>query len=239
MLQLLLCDDDRAAAPKLKASIEQTAQALGTPVNVFLCHAEESIPPQVLAGCDIAFLDVDLGTNSSGGLHVAGTLRQANPACVILFVTHYIEYAPEGYEVGAFRYLLKRDIPAKLPVYLAQAIEEAARRRRTVSFSCGGEVIRLELARILYIEASLRRVRVYLEHSDRPPFEFYATLGELERSLGPAGFLRIQRSYLVNMQKIRRLQNYKVLLTDGTELPASEKHFQTIKSTYLKWQGAL
>ena len=65
---------------------------------------------------------------------------------------------------------------------------------------------------------------------------FYATMEEMENELAPAGFLRIQKSYLVNMRYIMKLNYNQVLLIDGTILPVSQKRFAEIKLQYMNWK---
>ena len=60
---------------------------------------------------------------------------------------------------------------------------------------------------------------------------------ELARQLEGAGFLRVQRSYLVHMVYIQRFQYGAVELRDGVRLPVSTKYYAELKQNYLKWKG--
>lgn len=60
---------------------------------------------------------------------------------------------------------------------------------------------------------------------------------DLTKQLEGAGFLRVQRSYLVNMIYIRRLQSDAVELQNGIKLPVSEKYYAQLKQQYLLWKG--
>lgn len=75
----------------------------------------ERIPDSILSGCDIAFLDIDFEGKRYNGIDIARRIRSKRKDAVIIFVTNYIEYAPEGYEINAFRYVLKSEISRKLP----------------------------------------------------------------------------------------------------------------------------
>ena len=70
----------------------------------------------------------------SSGIDLARTLRRENPGIVIIFLTNFIQYAPEGFEVQAFRYLLKRDMTEKLIPYFEAAIREVVRKKRSSPF---------------------------------------------------------------------------------------------------------
>ena len=80
-----------------------------------------------LSSYDIAFLDIDMGDSS--GIDLARTLRRETPGVVIVFLTNFIQYAPEGFEVQAFRYLLKRDMNEKLIPYFEAASKKSFNKR--------------------------------------------------------------------------------------------------------------
>lgn len=61
----------------------------------------------------LAFLDVGLKTTD--GIALGRRLRQIAPDIVLVYISAYLEFAPQGYTVNAYRYLLKRDIAAQLP----------------------------------------------------------------------------------------------------------------------------
>ena len=82
---------------------------------------------------------------------------------VIIFVTNYIEYAPEGYEVQAFRYSLKCDIFDKLDSYLQLAIIKLHSSREKFKIQVNGEIIDIPVENILYIESQLHTVTIIVQ----------------------------------------------------------------------------
>ena len=87
------------------------------------------------------------------GIDLARKLHNENPNAIIIFVTSYVEYAPEGYELRAFRYLLKTDVDTKLELYFSQAVEHFTTKREVVSIQNNGEIINLAVDDILYLES--------------------------------------------------------------------------------------
>ena len=69
-------------------------------------------------------------------------------------------------------------------------------------------------------------------------YSCYSSLPSFEKKLHPLGFLRIQKSYLVNMRHIKKLQCSEVILENGLTLPVSGKNYSEIKRAYLLWKGA-
>ena len=87
------------------------------------------------------------------------------------------------------------------------------------------------------MESRQRVMRQFTLTDTRSRGYFYASMEDTEKQLAPAGFLRVQRSYLVNMAHIQKLNYDKVILTDGTGLPVSQKMNSSIKAKYLRWRN--
>ena len=110
MLRILLCDDDARTLDKIHSKVRETMDALGEKVSISKYTNADMIGTAALATADLALLDVDLEKKDYNGVDLARRLRAAQPDCVIVFITNYLDYAPEGYEVQAFRYVLKRKL---------------------------------------------------------------------------------------------------------------------------------
>ena len=105
MINILICDDDSSFAARLKNLSEQYFSVHGIPAAVSAFSDAEEIGSETFASCDIALLDIDYVSKPYNGLDVARRLRAVRKDAVLIFITNYVEYAPEGYEVRAFRYL--------------------------------------------------------------------------------------------------------------------------------------
>ena len=68
-------------------------------------------------------------------------------------------------------------------------------------------------------------------------YRFYSSLANLEEHLATQGFLRIQKSYLVNMRRITKYQCNEARLDNGQTLRVSEKNYSENKKQYLLWKG--
>lgn len=230
-MKILVCDDDQKALGRVTALLAEPCRKIQAQLTATE-HPEEL---KDLSGFDLAFLDIDMkGVN---GLTLARRLRAARPDAVIVFVTNFIQYAPEGYEVQAFRYLLKPTLEEKLPACFVRAVEEIKRRRQSIVVRSDGNMVELHLQDVLYFESNQRIVTAFLSSGGKEVCRFYASLTELTRQLGDAGFLRIQRSYLVNMAYIQQFQYGAVELQNGVRLPVSAKHYAQHKQHYLLWKG--
>ena len=133
-----------------------------------------------LAGYDIAILDIDMGDFS--GIDLAWRLRKEKPGIVIIFLTNFIQYAPEGFEVQAFRYLLKTNMQERLVSYFEDAVKEVVRKKQIITISVNSELIDIPVNHILYLESNLRIVIMHLIHDERTEYRFYGNMTDLSPS---------------------------------------------------------
>lgn len=107
MLRMLLADDDPVFLSKLERLLTQYAAQQQRKVWID-AYPRDDLSGFVLQSYDIAFLDIDFGDRRGAGIDLARRLRQKRNDAILIFVTNYVEYAPEGYELRAFRYLPTR-----------------------------------------------------------------------------------------------------------------------------------
>jgi len=242
MIRLVLCDDSPVFLERLRSEIQaiQKEEKIFFAISTFSCA--EEISPSLLASADAFFLDIDFAGAGYTGIDLARKIREVNQFGVIVFATNYIEYAPAGYEVQAFRYLLKSEIPLKLRSCLKQVVEEIQNIQETVLLKCSGKSIPFSLTDVLYLEAQDHNVVVYVQppkSQDSKEYRLYTTLSNLEEQLINKGFLRIQKSYLVNMRRIQKLQCTGAMLDTGLLLKVSQKTYAEQKKKYLLWEGGV
>lgn len=217
-MYILICDDEPAVARQVEQLARQHLEQRGIPVQCAVCtRGEEVLARSDLAQYQLALLDVDLETMT--GIALGRRLKQQNPELVLVYISAYLEFAPEGYTVRAFRYLLKRDMERMLPIRQG--------RRET----------EVPLDQIYYLESDLRKINVYGETLHKPLCSYYGKLTDLPASLQEDGFLRVGRSFVVNMRYIRQISNYKVMLQNGVELGVSRNGYAAIRGAYLEWKG--
>ena len=232
-LHVLLCDDDPDFRNVLDDELTRIFRKHSLNASIVLTGSPSELSPELLANCDIAFLDIDFESEEQNGIDIARTLRQVNRRALIFFVTNYIDYAPAGYEVQAFRYILKRDIGEVLERYILQAVETVAEGKEYLQLRDQERVIRLTLEEITYLEVLDHYVSIYVGERS---YTLGATLSSMEQELESHGFLRIHKSYLVNMRCICKFSSRECVLTDGTVLATSAKNYAQQKQKYLMWK---
>lgn len=234
-INILLCDDDKDFLQR----ISDTVAGQPVPPGASICITKSSNPAEItdrqLSQYHIMFLDIDMDERS--GMDIARRVRELHLDTVIIFVTNYPEFSMEGYEVRAFRYLLKQELEQKLPNYFRDALAELPRDDKVLRFSANAESFNIPYKDILYLESNQRVIYLYTVKPMQAPDRFYGKMEDLAAELEGDGFLRIQKSYLVNMAYIKKFNYDRVVLFDGKELSVSEKRYSQMKVQYLSWKN--
>jgi two-component system, LytTR family, response regulator len=209
------------------------------------CHdGRETIAAIARHRPDLLFLDVEMPEVDGFGV-----LEQVGPENMplVIFVTAYDHYAVKAFEANALDYLLKPFDEERFSKALARARIELqhARNGRTRQLSnlltdvgknkerskgfdrlvirSSGRIIFLNTQEVDWIEAAANYVRI---HTGSESYLFRETMASLEARLDPRRFMRIHRSTIVNVEKIRELHpcnngEYIVVLRSGKELSLS------------------
>jgi two-component system, LytTR family, response regulator len=194
---------------------------------------------------DLIFLDVQM-PEVDGFAVLEAIAGDRMP--MIIFVTAYDRYAVQAFEVHALDYLLKSFDRERFQAALQRAKEEIRRskegflnerlaglledlqakqkRLTRLVVKSAGRIVFLRVEEIDWVEAADNYVRI---HAGRESHLIRETLQSLESRLNAEKFLRIHRSTLVNLDRIRELQpifhgDYLVKLNDGTELTLSRSY---------------
>ena len=219
MLHILICDDEPEFASLLKSKIT------GLPTYSRRRMSIECVTDP----------RIDMG--NVNGIQLAAKFREVRKDSILIFVTNYGEYAAEGYEVNAFRFLPKLRIDEKLPDYFEKAVAACQAHARTLNLICDGEETSLAIDTIIYVEIESGLLIFHMDETARPERKSRMTMRKLEEMLTNEGFLRIHSSYLVNMAYIERLLSSGVTLLDGKFLMVSQHNYPEIKKRYLEWKG--
>ena len=182
------------------------------------------------------------------GIEVAQHLQKLEQPPAVVFTTAYDAYAIRAFEVHAVDYVLKPVSPERLATALARVRERAAGARPTgaalrsaarppgaflerVVIRDGVQVHVVGVGKIDYVEA--QDDYVAFKTGGRSLLK-EQTMADVEASLDPRRFVRIHRSYLLNVERLVRVELYAkdsriAILGDGTKLPVSRSGYQRLQ----------
>lgn len=235
-MYILICDDDAAFGARIAGYVGDYFTARDIRVSAKVCTSgEQALQTPELEKYQVAFLDGDMP--GMDGIDLGRHLKQKNPKILLVYLSAYLEFAPQGYTVNAYRYILKRDMPKLLPGCLEDVIGALMDHSKTLTVHTNREKHEIPLDQIYYLESALRQIVVYGDIKNEPLCTYYGKLAELPQMLFVNGFLQVGRSDVVNMKYIRQIRNYKVELRNGVELSVTRANYAAIRSAYLEWKG--
>ncbi|MCD7812794.1 MAG: LytTR family DNA-binding domain-containing protein [Lachnospiraceae bacterium] len=230
MVRIAICDDSSADAKFVENQVKAWAAARQAKIYTQVFSSAESFLFQYAEDkrWDILILDIEMG--QMDGVTMAKTIRKENEALQIVFVTGYSDYIAEGYEVAALHYLIKPVKVEKLFSVLDRALEKRKQNERCLNLEMGGEMVRIPLYEIRYLDVRLNYVTIHAgkEYTVKRP------LGEFEKELDRR-FVRAGRSLLLNLECIRRVTRKEVTLSDGTVLPLPRGAYEPLNRAIIQF----
>lgn len=198
-MKILIVDDEELARARLQRMLStlehkeiQEAQ-----------NAEEAIELSKKEKFDLVFLDINMP--GSSGLEVGYELKYINPDINIIFQTAYEEHALKAFDIGAVAYLVKPYSIEQLKDSLSRVSttkQEEEKDLRILS-KFGDSYLLLKPEEIHYVKADLSEVMIRTSKG----FSYYAQkISDLYDRLESFGFVRIHRSYLININEIKEIE---------------------------------
>lgn len=197
MINIAIVEDMPQIAEELKTLLASLLEKGGHSAEIHIFYSAEDFL-QVSKKYDIVFMDIELpGIN---GMNAAHTLREQNNAAVIIFVTSFTGFAVEGFSVSALDYIVKPFNVYSIEMTLRNALKRVRSKRSvTVSIPLSDGICCFDSSEIIYIETYGHKM---IFHTGSEVKESWGSLRKVEEMLIPYDFVRIHRSFLVNMRYI-------------------------------------
>ena len=234
MIRCLAIDDEPLALQKLVAYIGKV------PFLELAAQCQSAVEAKAFLEQDtVDAIFCDINMPDLNGMDFVKSL--VTPP-LIVFTTAYSEYAVEGFRVNAVDYLLK---PFGLQDFqraanrLKERLESSAASSTVVGGSAADtnddsiflkteyRIVKVSIADIRYVEAMSEYLKVYLD-SDKKPIVTLLSMKKMEERL-PANFMRIHRSYIVNLTKIQEVNKNRVIMDADTYLPIGDMYKDTFQ----------
>ena len=216
MIRVALVEDDEQHRRELLDYLNRYGEQSGQRFRISVFTDGDEIVETYQADYDLILMDIAM--RFMDGMTAAEKIRELDGEVVIIFITNTPQYVMRGYAVDALDYVLK---PVNYFAF-SQRIDRAIarmgnRRRRYISVSVKGGVMKLDVSQILYVEV---RDHDLLYHTRRDSILTRGTLAEAEALLGMKQFFRCSKCYLVNLEYVDGVQNNDILL-DGEQIQVS------------------
>ena len=228
-LTCMIVDDEPLAVKMLEDFVSRTpylrlAASFNDPVLALSTLRESSV--------DVLFLDIQMP--DLDGLNLS---RMVPPGTRVIFTTAFKEYAFDSYEVNALDFLLK---PIRYHKFLGAAekarqwleMSSVKEERGSLFVRVDSQLRQVEISRILYVTGLKDYVMIYLEGEARPLIT-HVTMKAMEEMLPSGRFMRVHRSYIVALDKIRSVDRNNCVYI-GKEIIHVTDAYKEAFNAYLK-----
>ncbi len=226
-LRLLVADDD----PEARRYLEELLREAGQDEVDSVDSAEAALERLRQGPVDALFLDIRMPGLS--GLDLLRSLSALPRKPRVVLVSGFEDHALEAFEAAAFDYLLKPVDRTRLRKTLERLLQEEPPSSSRVAVPTGDHAVLLDPSDILYVQAQGDTCRVVTRSGT---VEASCNVGQLQRRLPPGQFVRVHRSYVVNLDCVREVHPYfsgTLLLKlddgQGTEIPVSRSAARTLR----------
>ena len=229
MIRCIIVDDEPLAVAQLEKYVERVPFLM----NVGACSsAAEAM--EILSTGNVDAMFVDINMPDIDGVQFVRSL--VNPPLVV-FTTAYSEYAIEGFRLDAIDYLLK-------PIAFEDFLKASNKLNRIYSINNNAQpaveqgegvchdclyvksdyrMLRVPINSIKYIESMSEYVRIFVEESAKPIVSLLS-MKKIEESLPAGDFMRVHRSYLINLNKVKEVSKMRLVYDGGVYVPIGEMY---------------
>lgn len=224
-IRCLAIDDEPLALQQIGAYIDKTPFL----ERVALCQSAFDAM-QYLAGNSVDLMFVDINMPDLNGMDFVKSLSQKPQ---VIFTTAYSEYAIEGFKVDALDYILK---PISYTVFLKSATKakgwfDAVSQivdatpvvpKDSIFVKSESKLIRIAFADIEYIESSNEYIQIHVVNEK--PISTLLRLKGIEEELPKDSFMRIHRSFIINLKRIKMVDRNRVVFDNKTFIPIGDQY---------------
>lgn len=233
-MEVAIVDDLQSDINQLSSMLSEYGRQKGQEYTVTEFLSGEAFLDAAKPGeFSVVFLDILMG--GMDGLETARRFRETDPSALLVFVTTEAGYAVDGYDVDAAAFLIKPPSPQRF----AHVMNRLERRLVTdvmIPFKTYTAACEIPAGTILYAEIRDHSLRL---HTDGPDYSPYLTMQELRALLPEDGrFLECHRGILINLDRVRRIEDTAVVMENGDSLPVSRRKRQELVDAYAARQFA-
>lgn len=221
-MKCMIIEDEFLALKQMESYVQQTPflSLCGSASN-----AQEALEMYHQIQPDLLFVDINLPD-----LNGMEFVKSLNDSCLVIFTTAYSEYAIDSYKVDAVDYLLK---PISYIDFL-KSTHKARKRHENASatnksnqekhlfIKSGYRLVRINLANIKYIEGMREYVRIHLAEGNT--LTCLKSMKSLEEILPANKFIRIHRSYIVNIEQVESIERQRIIFDKNIYIPVGEQY---------------
>ena len=224
MFKIAICDDENLFTEELKELISGYMMEKDLIFEIDTYNSGEALVELGVGVVRYTIVFLDINMERIDGIKTAEMIRKVSREVFIVFVTAYLLKGNANFQ-------------SKVNECMDAIIDKMNYSviKRKFDFKEGRKEIMLD--RLLYIESNLHRLEFHVMEDDETVYTMYEILNVMDDMLSENGFIRTHQSYLVNVKCIENVVRYKVILTNGVELPIPKVRYTEVKKKFIACLG--
>lgn len=231
-MRILICDDDEKTLSSLKEMTENILKQHMAHDNIYVETFTTTYDlTEYLEGksayVDAVILDIELNdADGIDGIDLAARIQNEYSHIHIIFCTGYLKYSEDIFRVNPIYCIYKPVTQDRLKNIIEKLNKEMKiTRTKYITVKLYRRIEHIRTDAIKYAEIKDRHVNIY---TDNKIYESIESMNKIEERLGD-NFVRSHKSYLINLNKMRKLEETKMTLEDGTEIAVSRRYRARVK----------
>ena len=217
-MKIAVCDDEMLFLKTLKKQISEIISDDNYSVFEFF-SGEQLIESFQREKFDIVILDIEM--DGINGIETARKIRDIDRSVTIAFLTNHENFSIQGYDVDAKRY-----------IQLVALFKDYNQNHKRLNYNKNGKAFSVKVSDIIYFEVLNRKITL---HSLNGDYDYYGKISELDNEYRNDGFIKVGKSYLINVAHIKFIDKNDVILKDGTTILLGRNIKNQVVDEYLNY----
>lgn len=238
MVTIFFCDDNMDTVEKYSKLLQEVADKNNIRISISPFYNGESLlfhtsdTPDLP---DILYLDILMG--KLNGIETAKKLREVGCTAEIIFLTSSEDYVFDSFDTAPIHYLLKDDTSnEKFEDVFLRAVRLSS-GKAAQKFVCKSGAVRKVIPTKEISHFDIWKGQITVHYGDQETFHLWMTMEEIEKQLAGKGFVRIHRSFVVNLAYIDSFQNRSILLSTGESVPVGITYEKDLNDAFLDYMS--
>lgn len=236
MIYIAICEDDQNSLEILKKNVTRYIKENNILANITAYQKSKLLKYDIQDGKYYDLILSDIKMPEIDGIELVSYIKKYLPNSLIIFITSYLKYAVDAFELSVFRYIPKNSIAKRLPHALEDAIHLISLQADDYFvIETQTKIEKILYKKIIYIQKEGKNSIIVL--SDGTTTKIRKSLTQLYNELKQDMFTYIERGTIVNLIHILSLNNGIIKLDNGHILHSSRLKFEETKSKLSEFWG--
>ena len=224
MINIGICEDELHYRVNIKDMLGDILSTYSINYKIYEFSSGEELLSNYPKDLDILIMDIQM--KIINGMDTARKIREFDQNLEIIFMTSFSEFMQEGYEVKAYRYILKPISERKISRNILPCINEIMKKKNNyLTINVKNYVDRIKIDSIVYIETDRPNILIYTNDNKYTP---KMSISKIDKILREHGFFRCHNSYIVNLKLVESM-NSNTLKIGEKYIPISKYRVKELK----------